>query len=142
MIFTFVFFWPVHVLKNLSYHIFINAISVFCSCDTHPLQDVCATLIPQLAGLLQKESNERVVDEVSKVIIYLCANNTLCVKAFIHHGTKTCLMYLLTHKSEAIIAASLRVLHCSLVLPKVSLDQDRVNPLEEVEEAAISLPVS
>jgi hypothetical protein len=128
-------------MSDLSYRIFIEAISVFCSCDTRPLQDVCATLIPQLAGLLQKESDERVVDEVSKVIIYLCANNTLCIKAFIHHGTKTRLMYLLTHKSEVIIAASLRVLRC-LVLPKVSLDQDRVNPSEEVEEAAISLPVS
>ena len=113
----------------------IEAVSKCLISKLRPTLKIIYSLVPQFAKMLEDESNECVKNEVCKAIVYLCVDDSPCIKAFIDIGIKTRLMHLLTHQSEVIVAAALRALR-SLVLRAPSTNQDEVTSTEVVMTVA------
>jgi len=97
--------------------VFVEAISACFASRTRPTANVLVPLVKQIVEMLHYSKDESMINELCKAIVYLCTDNSPCIKMFIDHGVKIGLMNLLNNQSEVIVTASLRALRC-LIHPK------------------------
>lgn len=112
---------------DTSRQVISETIAEFFVLTTKPSNHSLTHLARQFSELLgdSKLVGENAINEVCKAIVFICVDDGPCIKALIDSGVKTCLMKLLTHQSEIVVASALRALRC-LVLPKITPSWEQV----------------